>query len=297
MFVSHRSPKVTQYITWATPRRGQNCLLCLLLPTRSHLNSIRYVHLAAPLLLILVGGKQSDLTSGISSLGHFCHWKRPQYSGKKSYAVALGEFEAGLLTYLLCYLNSLNLCILNYKMRVISTLQLWPWIKMIDVNYLIANLLCIESHLLSLPSEIMLTVVGEVQLVSIQKVFALSLWEVEPQCKACGMSWVSVGEEPGPREPRPPRDVLHYVSLCISSLVDSHVTQLLSPLDATHIMDLGCALQRAAPPLWTQWLYCQQLLLDGPRPEAEGPAEGLPASHHQCPQRKDRPETAIRYFW
>ena len=45
-------------------------------------------------------------------------------------------------------------------------------IKTIDVNYLITNLLHVENQLLSLPSESMLTVVREVKLVSIPKVFA-----------------------------------------------------------------------------------------------------------------------------
>ena len=99
------------------------------------------------------------------------------------------------------------------------------------------------------------------------------------------------------RSPGPLSDVPHHVSLCISSLVDSHVAQLLPTLDATHIMDPGCTLQRAAPPLWTQRLHCQQLLLDGPGPETEGPTEGLPARHHQCPQGEDCSGAAIRYFW
>lgn len=164
-------------------------------------------------------------------------------------------------------------------------------IKTIDVNYLITNLLHVENQLLSLPSESMLTVVREVKLVSIPKVFALSVQNVRHV--GCHESvWV----EPGREESRLPVWCPSHDSLCISPLVDSHVTQLLSPLDATHIMDPGCTLQRAVPPLWTQRFHCQQLLLDSSGPEAEGPAESLPARHHQCPQGKDCSGAAIRYF-
>lgn len=100
--------------------------------------------------------------------------------------------------------------------------------------------------------------------------------KVETQHTAC--------ETPSQREQSPgSQRCLWLCLLYIILLADCHVSQFLSPLDATYILDPGCALQRAGLPPWTQWLHWQQLFLDGPGHETERPAEGLPTSHHQCP--------------
>lgn len=71
-------------------------------------------------------------------------------------------------------------------------------IKTIDVNYLITNLLHVENQLLSLPSESMLTVVREVKLVSIPKVFALSVQNVRHVgCHESQCEWYLAERSPG----------------------------------------------------------------------------------------------------
>ena len=71
-------------------------------------------------------------------------------------------------------------------------------IKTIDVNYLITNLLHVENQLLSLPSESMLTVVREVKLVSIPKVFALSVQNISHVgCHESQCEWSLAERSPG----------------------------------------------------------------------------------------------------
>lgn len=130
---------------------------------------------------------------------------------------------------------------------IISTLAMYITIKTIDVNYLITNLLHVENQLLSLPSESMLTVVREVKLVSIPKVFALSVYGMLSMWDAMSLQceWSLAERSPGSRY-----DVPHMTHSLHSPCRQSCHTAFI-PLDATHIMDPGCTLQEAVPPLWT----------------------------------------------